>query len=242
MKDGWLNPKSPPALKPGEVHVWLAHLPEALPQIEELTTVLSPEETERAQQFRNTTQGQHWQLTRAILRRLAAHYAQANARDLGFVLGPHGKPALARPGDSGLHFNTSHSGEYAVFAFTHAGEVGVDIEQLRKEMPRRDDVARRYFAPGEWKQLEAMPEPERGRAFFDCWTRKEAFVKARGEGVFSGLDQFEVALAEPRLVRLTGGNPQEWSMAALPAVAGHTGAVVVRGTGCDFRALRWSCA
>jgi 4'-phosphopantetheinyl transferase len=121
------------------------------------------------------------------------------------------------------------------------GEVGVDIECVRHEMPRCDDIVRRYFAPGEQREWFALPDSERARAFFKLWTRKEAFVKARGTGLFSGLDQFEVALDTPRVVRTDGGasGANLW-MSELPGIPGYESAVVVRADSCTPRFWKWS--
>ena len=99
----------------------------------------------------------------------------------------------------------------------------------------------RYFATGEQAAWHAQPEAERTRGFFELWTRKEAFVKARGDGVFSGLDQFEVSLAAPRLLRVRGdaAAAAEWWMTGLPPLPGYAGAVVVRAPACAARFWQW---
>ena len=237
MSEFWREPSAAPRLETNEVHVWLAHLPSVRPNLEKRYAVLSSDEIERAEKFHFAAQRERWQMTRGILRMLLASYVETPAREIVFKYSEKGKPGLKHPAAHDFHFNTSHSGDCAVFAFTHAGEVGVDIECVQKEMPRRDDIVRRYFAPGEQQQFFALPEPERARAFFMLWTRKEAFVKARGIGLFSGLDQFEVSLEAPRVV--SGSN---WWMNELPSIAGHEGAVVVQAASCRARFWKWSAA
>src|SRR5205085_12255965 len=104
----------------------------------------------------------------------------------------------------------------------------------------REDIVRRYFAPAEQQEFFSLPDEKRARAFFKYWTRKEAFVKARGSGLFSGLDQFEVALDAPRLLRADGGiDSGDWWMAELPSIAGYEAAVVVNAPSCVARFYKW---
>jgi 4'-phosphopantetheinyl transferase len=239
--DQWAEPPGALTLEDGEVHVWLAHIPPVSPNLAQLRTLLSQDELSRAEKFHLMEHRKRWEMTRGILRRLLASYVDTHAREIAFQYGAQGKPELKIPANSNLHFNTSHSGDYATFAFTRAGELGVDIECVRDEMPRRDDIVRRYFAPGEQRELFGLPEPKRARAFFKLWTRKEAFVKARGTGLFSGLDQFEVSLDVPRVVRSDGdASAVEWWMSELPTVPACEGAVVVRAKSCTARFWKWS--
>ncbi len=238
MNEIWGEQPATGFLTDREVHVWLAHLRSAHQNIERLRSVLSDEENSRAEKFHFLEHRERWQMTRGILRILLGAYVEIPTNEIAFQYGAQGKPKLKYCESSGVHFNASHSGDYAVFAITRAGEAGVDIERIRDDMPRRDDIAQRYFAPGEQRQLFALAEPERARAFFKLWTRKEAFVKARGTGLFSGLDQFEVALDTPRVTH--GGAPGEnfW-MAELPPVPGYAGAVVVRASSCVAQFWKW---
>ena len=157
-------------------------------------------------------------------------YLRVKPATIAFCYGPQGKPALGS--DSSLLFNTSHAGDYAAFAVTSVGEVGVDIEVIQREMPRREEIATRYFAAGEQAALRAVPESERNAAFFELWTRKEAFVKARGDGLFSGLETFEVSLGEPRVVSVKddAAVAQQWKLFALPNISGCSGAAVVKAS------------
>lgn len=243
MNDGWTKPQTWPALTDGEAHVWLAHLPSARTELNQFVALLNPDELERARQFRTEDLRERWQLARAILRSLIARYAGVNAQEIAFQLAARGKPALAAAlGHTGLHFNTSHSGDYAAFAFTRTGDIGVDIEQMRGEMRRHEGIAQRFFAPSEIAQLESVPESEQVRAFFSVWTRKEAFVKARGDGVASGLDQFSVSLSEPRILNIANGDASQWSLSALPEINGYAGAMAVRAAACRPRFWKWTTA
>jgi 4'-phosphopantetheinyl transferase len=237
MSESWIEPPYWPALMDDEAHVWLGHLPSARARLDDFAKWLSPEERERAARFRLQEHRERSQITRGFLRLLLARYCERDPRDLSFSSNPHGKPEVR---DCDVQFNASHSGDYAAFAFTRAGVVGVDIEHIRGDMARRDEIARKHFASGEQKQLESIAESDRHRAFFDLWTCKEAFVKARGDGLFSGLDQFEILLNESRVLSVRGIEAAAWWLKSLPPIAGYSGAVVVNATACSPRF--WKCA
>jgi len=240
MSGQWIEPRPWPALGDNEAHVWLAHLPSAHAALSRLAAVLSPDEKERVARFRFEVHRERATLTRGILRMLLARYLHVDARDIAFSYGVHGKPFLK--GLAALYFNTSHSGEYAAFGMTRAGDIGVDIEQIRDDMPRRQEIAHRYFASREHQALSALPEAERTRAFFELWTRKEAFIKARGDGLFSGLDEFEVSLGEPRVLSVNGNAAPslEWQMFVLPEVAHYCGAAIVKARTVTPSFWQWS--
>src|SRR5687768_9818 len=145
MSERWIEPDDWPVLGAQETHVWLAHLPSARSVLDQAAAILSIDERERIGRFRFEAHRDRATLTRAILRWLLGHYGQRAPREIGFVYGPHGKPALA---SGPLHFNTSHSGDYAAFAITQSGDIGVDIEQVRGDLTRREEIARRHFAAG----------------------------------------------------------------------------------------------
>lgn len=236
----WSEPPRSHPLGDHDVHVWLADLRSARCHRDSFRAVLTRDEVSRAEKFHFAEHRERWEMTRGLLRLLLASYVEVTAHEIAFQYGPHGKPELKDTANCALHFNTSHSVDYAVFAVTRAGEVGVDIEGVRPEMPRRDDIVRRYFAPEEQKEWLAVPESERARAFFKLWTRKEAFVKARGVGLFAGLETFAVSLQLPRVLRsnedATGAN---WWMSELPALPGCEGALVVRAASCAPRFWNW---
>ncbi len=217
-------------LPPGAIHVWLAHLEDAHGAPSLSASVMSAGEQARARRFVFDRDRRRFSAARVFLRRLLAWYVGSDPADLRFDTGPHGKPSLAggRP-----EFNLSHSGDVAVVAISGAGEVGVDIEAIRP-LDDGQAIAGRFFATGEAERLRRLAPELRDEAFFACWTRKEAFVKAIGEGLSHPLDSFEVTLApgEPARLLHVGGKPPDaarWTLAALPAVPGYAGALVVRG-------------
>src|SRR5690606_38644752 len=134
------------------------------------------------------------------------------------------------PAHPDLHFNLSHSGSIMALAVTRAGPVGVDVERIDASRSMEELVARN-FAPGEQAAFLALPEGERTDAFFEIWTRKEAFLKVTGEGLFRGLDSFEVTVASAAALRVVDGRPPgaRWWMRDVPVPGGYRGAVVVEG-------------
>jgi 4'-phosphopantetheinyl transferase len=242
MKELWVEPFDWPVLQPNEVHCWLAHLPSQRPLLDRAMLLLSADERDRIGRLRFEAHRERALLSRGILRWLLGAYSRTAPDKLVFLYGAHGKPALASPGS--LHFNASHSGDYAAFAVTRLGDAGVDIELARDDLARREEIAARYFAAGEHEQLRRVPETQRTQAFFNLWTRKEAFVKARGDGLFSGLDQFEVSLDEPRLLTVRGDAAQasSWQLIALPEIPGYCGAAVVRATAATPCFYQWTGA
>ena len=206
---------SPPALGPTEIHLWSAGLEASPERLEQLAALLSPEERARAERFRFGRHRRRYQVTWGLTRSLLGRYAATEPGALSFSFGPKGKPALAEPASS-LEFNLSHSAERVVLAVTSASPLGVDIEQLRPLEDARD-IARRFFSDNEVRALEDLDAAQRLEGFFNCWMRKEALIKAVGEGVFVSLDRFDVSLApgEPaRLVSLDGrpADPEHWHL------------------------------
>lgn len=235
----WCEPTQWPELGRSVVQVWLASFQAWSSAIAGCQAVLSNDERDRAETFRIAARRDAAIITRGLLRRLVARHASVQADRIVIDQGTHGKPFTNLAGVP--HFNTTHSDALVAFAFTRVGEVGVDVERVRPAIPRQIPIAEKYFAAGELNQLRATPDGEKSEAFFRCWTRKEAFLKARGEGVFGGLNTFEVTLAreDARLLRVEGATSQQpWWMASLPDVDQHVGAVVVQANECRLECWR----
>jgi 4'-phosphopantetheinyl transferase len=234
MEDQGEWASEPPSgdLPPGAIHVWLARLDAAAGAPAAFDAVLSPDEQERADRFVFDRDRRRFATARSLLRRILAPYVGAAPADLRFSCDEYGKPSLTGLATAPA-FNVSHSGEAAVFAISRAGEVGVDVEAVRP-MTDAEQIAGRFFAPGEVERLRALPAALQQEGFFECWTRKEAFVKAIGEGLSHPLDSFEVTLTPgnpARLVHVDGREPDpcEWTLTALPRIPGYVGALAVRG-------------
>jgi len=227
-----------------EVHVWRASLELPAPRVQALQHDLSEEELERAERFHFQRHRNHFIVARGLLRTILGRYLKTEPRRLRFHYGPKGKPELAgKAGQRALHFNVSHSHELALYAITHGREIGVDVERIRPDVAS-EKIAERFFSPREAGTLRELPAEVRQEAFYTCWTRKEAYLKAIGEGITLRLDQFEVSVTpgEPAILLNINGDPKEasyWSLKELDPGPGFVGALAVKGHGWDLRCLRW---
>lgn len=174
-----------------EVHVWHVRLAGVRPAEERWASVLSADEKERARRFRFEKDRQNYVAIRALLRLILASYAASAPEQLEFVYSKAGKPSL---NCSNVRFNLSHSGDLALLAFAKNREVGIDVEFVRRNV-EIETIARRFFSPHEQQELAAIDGDERYDAFFRCWTRKEAYLKAIGAGLSIPLSGFDVSLA-----------------------------------------------
>jgi 4'-phosphopantetheinyl transferase len=181
------------------VHVWTVRLQAPDAVVERFQSLLAADETDRAARFRFEHLRQSFILARGTLRVLLGRYLKTAPADIALRYGSKGKPTLAAP--SRLQFNASHSGELALFAFTLDCEIGVDVEAIRP-MPDLEDVAKRFFCAEETAELLSLPATRRDVSFFLCWTRKEAYIKATGEGLSTPLDAFRVTLKRDEPARL----------------------------------------
>lgn len=238
----WERGPARPALARGEVHVWRARLDAPDRAARALRELLAPEERARADRFRFEKDRLHFTAARGLLRTLAGRYLGLAPAALNFSYNAYGKPSLDAHSDE-LRFNVSHSKGLAVYAFARGREVGVDVEFLNDAVAC-EGIAARFFAPAEAAVLGALPPGERTRAFFNCWTRKEAYIKAHGEGLSLALDGFEVSLApgEPCALVSTRHDPAQaacWSLRELEPAPGYVGAVAAEGHGWRLRCWRW---
>jgi len=225
----------PPPLLDNQVHVVTSRLDELPPVSPE--ACLSADELVRAARWQRPQDRDRFICGRAWLRRTLAAYLGMAPASLTFELGAHGKPALPPP-HHGLQFNLSHSDDVALLAVSRAGRVGVDVEAVRP-MADMAAIARRHFAPAEWQRWSALTADQRVPGFYDCWTRKEAYVKAVGAGLLAPLDSFEVAFEPhrpPALLSVDGSvrEAAQWNMWTLEPAPGYRAAVIVRGTGLEL--------
>jgi 4'-phosphopantetheinyl transferase len=214
------------------VHVWRVSLEQPPAIVERLRYTLSSDEQVRANRFHFEVDRQHFIVARGCLRSVLARYLEIVPSEIQFKYESHGKPQLATiTRAEQLKFNLAHSGDLALYAFTLVGEVGVDLEYIRPEFTG-DDIARRFFSATEIACLDGLPVNARHEAFFNCWTRKEAFIKAKGVGLSMPLDQFDVTLAPAERAALlrTSWDENEaarWSLQAIEVGDGYAAAVAV---------------
>jgi 4'-phosphopantetheinyl transferase len=234
--DDWCTPPNPLLLAKNEVHVWRAPLEMPASKIEDLQHVLVDEEIERARRFYLEKDRRNWIVAHALLRSILGQYLKSDPRSLRFTTNNYGKPLVVPPlTGRRLHFNLSHSGDLALYAFAYEREVGVDVEQIRAGIDYRE-LATHYFSVRECAALDALPAALQEEAFFLCWSRKEAYIKARGKGLSLPLDQFDVSLAPDEPPRLLGSReePQvaeSWSLYALSPGRGYVGSLAIEGSG-----------
>jgi 4'-phosphopantetheinyl transferase len=183
-----------------QVHLWVVRLEAAQDDFARSLGYLSEDETARAKRFYFDRHRRAFVLGRAALRVLLANYLDAGPAELRFQYGQQGKPALAGTAGS-LRFNVSNSGNLAAYAFTTGCEIGVDIEQHRA-LHDFENIADRFFSPQETVELLALPDAEKNSAFFNCWARKEAYIKAMGGGLAIPLDSFRVTLRPQDAARM----------------------------------------
>jgi len=220
------------ALAADQLHIWEGSLDRPAPEIRRLRALLASDELARAERFRFERDRARYIAGRGQLRLLLGHYLRRPPREVHFEYGDHEKPFVADPG---LWFNLSHSGPVAIFAVTSIGEVGIDVE-LDDAGFASERIAEYFFSSGEVATLRGLPAELQARAFLTCWTRKEAFIKARGDGLSLALDDFDVTLAPGQPVALTrtawsGSEPKEWSLSDLSNTeAGYIAAVAMRRT------------
>lgn len=225
-----------------EIHVWHAFLEVPYERLEYLHRILSDDEVNRAAQYYFERDRRRFIIRRGLLRCILSLYLDQSPRALAFQYNNHGKPALANmSGEPSLCFNVSHSGELALYAITRKREVGVDIEYIRP-FEDAEDIVKRFFSSREKVEFGTLPERIKNQAFFACWTRKEAYIKARGEGLSYPLSNFSVSMIpdEPAGLVEIKGDKSRWSLKTILPGAGYVAAVAVEGHGLAIRHWQWS--
>lgn len=238
----WPAPSAHPPCDCNEVHVWCRNLAVSDAERHLLEGWLSPDEIVRSQRFRFDRDRMRFIVRRATLRALLGSYIGAEPDAIAFTYGARGKPVLGPPFDAGIiDFNMSHSNGLGLFAFTRERQIGVDVEAIRA-LDDADIIARRFFTAPENAALNSVVTSQRADAFYNCWTRKEAFVKATGEGLQRPLDSFVVSLVpgEPaRLLSSADGDVDAWSLQSVTPAPGFVGAVAARGADWTLRCWQW---
>jgi len=226
-----------------EVHVWRVRLDRPQNCIDGLLQVLSTQEREHADRFHFDADRKRAIIGRGLARLLLGHCLDRPADELRIEYNEFGKPALSAVHHSPLQFNVAHAGDLILVALARGHRLGVDVEQMRTGFAI-DAVAARFFSPNECRALAAIAPESRCEAFFSCWTRKEAYLKGRGEGLSLPLHQFDVAFGpgeEPRLLE-TRHDPAEakrWTLHAFNPGHGCNAALAIESSG--LRLKCWDC-
>jgi 4'-phosphopantetheinyl transferase len=220
------------------VHLWCLPLEIGSDSLRGLRRVLCDEEHQRADRFRFEPDRRRYIAARAALRILLGRYIDQPAERIVFSYSTTGKPSLQRAdGGSGPHFNVSHSGEIALLAFCADAELGIDVE-LVHDIEDTESIVRRFFCAEEVDQWLELPAHLGQKAFYDCWTRKEAVVKAMGGGLSVPLDAFQVSFSPtdaPRVRFRHDGDVTPWSLYDVSPASDYSGALAIRGAGWDLR-------
>jgi 4'-phosphopantetheinyl transferase len=222
------------SLSENEVQLWRVDISKLAIGLDRWHLLLSSDEQERARRFLSLPAREQFVVTRGVLRTVLAAYLAGDPKRLIFHYSANKKPALGPPFDnSGVRFNVSHAMGVALLAFSRRLELGVDVESVDRQL-EFDTISRQFFSRQEQIQLDAVAPEEKPAAFFRCWTRKEAYIKARGEGLSIPLADFDVSLASGDTNALISTRPDSsegarWSLREVPAGSGYVAALCVAG-------------
>ena len=228
----WNTPTKRLDLLNGDIDVWRANLDAPEREISRCIDWLSPDEKKRANRYYFNRHRQRFIVRRILLKKLIGAYLNINAWDVLLDRNQFGKPLLAHQRVGQLQFNLSFSNNLALFAFSRSNAIGVDIEIINDTVIG-ENIVQRHFSSNEIATFISLPCEQQAEAFYNCWTRKEAWVKARGMGLSIPLDSFEVSLTPGEPARLIStseyaNKPSEWSMFSLTPAPGYTAAVAVQ--------------
>ena len=227
----WLNAPDSLILRDEDAHIWRADLEVDEGIQSSFLKLLTPDEKNRAQKFHFAKDKRNFIAARGILRFLIGKYLEMNPAEISFQYSQFGKPSIAS--NNSLKFNISHSQNIALFAFTKKLNIGIDVEFVNPKIEAKD-IAANFFSTNEVLNLLALPEELQTLGFFNCWTRKEAFIKAVGEGLSFPLDKFEVSLDPDKPAKLlaTHWEPKavsKWSMYSMLPETNFVGCLAIEG-------------
>jgi 4'-phosphopantetheinyl transferase len=240
----WPPPPTQWLLENGEIHVWAGNLQPTAARTLAFAMTLARDEMARADRFHFDRDRNRFIAGRGLLRAILAHYANGNPSRLKFDYGPNGKPALSESDRSrGVHFNLAHSDDLLLVAVARTWDIGIDVERIHP-VADAEGIARRFFTRREYKGLRNLPDAQKLPAFFNLWTRKEAWLKATGDGISDCLGQVEVSFLadEPaRLISLPGPTEaaHNWTLRDLTPAPSFVGALAVPANDIRLNCWRW---
>jgi 4'-phosphopantetheinyl transferase len=234
----WTRAPASLSVPAGEIHVWRVDLEQSEDVVQQFRSTLESDEIHRADRFHFEKDRRAFTVSRGFLRHVLSRYLATKPEALRFAYGPYGKPALnGEHTNSSLKFNMSHSRGVGLVAVTETKELGVDVEYIRADFAS-EDIARRFFSPHEVAAFNALSNELRVAAFFRCWTRKEAYIKAIGRGLSQPLEGFDVTLAPdapPALLRADEDDASRWSLSDIDVGNDYAAALVVEGQISEIR-------
>lgn len=240
----WPARTEAPPLAGVEIHVWATPLNASVGALEDFRRTLSSDELARSNRFKFEKHRNRFIAGRGALRTILGSYFRATPGELSFGYSTNGKPSLTGNfAKAGIHFNLAHTGDLALVAITRIGVVGVDVEAVRP-IENADELVARFFSPRENEAFQKVPEDRKPAAFFNLWTRKEALLKATGEGITRSLSLVEVSFlpGEPATLNAIAGDTvkaAEWSLRELFPAAGFTGAIAIQARDVQVQCCQW---
>lgn len=241
-EEAWGSPSTQFERSSGNIHVWRASLDPPEPCVQHLSSILSDAEHARAAQFCFERDRKRFITGRGLLRLILGRYLHISPAALHIQAEATGQPVLAASQAGGIEFNVSHSHGVVLYALTNGRRIGIDIERIRAG-PHVDALVDRVLSPRERAVFRALPQEQRPAAFFCAWTRKEAYLKACGQGLSRPLDRIDVSLSpfEPERPLSVHGDPQKpsgWSLHGLTPAPGYAAALAHEGD--DVPRLRYA--
>lgn len=238
----WCPPPEKLDLSRREVHLWRANLDLSSEESDEILETLSLDELARAAQFRFHVDRLRYVAARGVLRNVLARYLGQRPWELRFRLGSFGKPALELgQGACPLRFNVSHSHGLALYAVARGREVGVDLERIQPRLIK-GAIIEQVFTRHEISHFRSLPRSLQPRAFFSSWTRKEAYLKACGDGLLTSPDSFEFSMAQEETTELSDDGDTRWSLQGLTLAPEYAAAVAAEGRDWHLRLWHWTYA
>lgn len=241
----WSKPPKNLVISNREVHIWRTFIDIDSPIIKTYLPVLSIDELEKANRFYFPNDRNRFITVRSVLRRIIGNYTGKHPRELKFDFNQYGKPFLSQNSSkSTIKFNISHSHEVALIAVTQDFDIGVDVEYMHTNFDF-EGIVEKFFSVNEKNVWRSLPSYHKVEAFFNCWTRKEAFIKAKGKGLSLPLNEFDVSFkpGEPALLLNTAWDRKEvgdWSVEEIKPANGYVGALAVKGSNLDMKFWEWS--
>ena len=243
MNDTWQTAPDDLEISPHHVDIWLISTELGEEQVQVYRQSLTQAELARAQMFKPASKYREYIVTRGLLRQALSRVSGLDMAGIDFDCGEHGKPCLGT-GEHGeaIAFNVSHSHGLALVALTLGGRLGVDLEKIRTEVEWRS-LAQKYFSGAEARALDRYPRDSCMEAFFTCWTRKEAFVKALGAGIAYGLKEFDVSIDPDEAyaaltIRRREEDAARWLIKNIPVPGNYVAALALDRPACRFRLWR----
>lgn len=212
-----------------KIFIWRIHIPDFIDYVAQDFHLLDEREKSRAKAFKFDRDRESFVVTHAALRKILGCYLQMPPEKVQFGFNEYHKPKLLMPKHKNVHFNLSHSHDYALVAITLDQDVGVDVEYMR-ETRDLENIAKRFFAESEFEEYQSLAPSEKLEGFYNAWTRKEAFIKTVGQGLHFSLKDFVVSLdptKEAHLKSAQGHSAEDWQLIGVLTAENYCAAIAV---------------